>query len=298
MAEIASAAAGFREEQEAQRQRPPADVFISYACQDREKARLLCSRLVAAGVAYFLDEKDIRPGDEILSVLEAEIRQRGYYLVLLSHHSMASQWVTYEWAFAKGAGCNVRILKLESDVTVPPPLSSFLAGNDLDEEALYYAKQQYDRMSLAIFLRDVLKPLTLRAALAFRRVPGNDLVWEHPDINRWPEEDRDLALKRQLGLANDPLPRVRRIAVRLENNPPQIVLDCEREQEFKVSLFPKDNCLELIAWWSWDDKRTAKVHPAFWRASLGELVSLLDGRVAPLTPDGTEVDNQFPVTWA
>jgi len=293
-AQIAEAAKRFREEQEAERRRPPADVFISYSSQDREKARLLSTKLAEAEVAHFLDEKEMKPGEEIPSVLEEEIRKRGYYLLLLSKHSAGSQWVTYEWALAKGAGCHVRILRLESDVIVPAPLSSFVAGDDIEEEVLYYANKQYDRLSLQVLLRDILRPESLSAALKFRRVPGNDLLWEHPDIGSWPEEDRELALKRQFDLANDPSPRVARIELRLNETPPQLILHCELVQAFQLSIAPKGSYITLTDWWGLRGDRTVIVHPAFWRAALEELVSLLDGKRSLLT----EIENRFPVAWA
>jgi len=295
--QIAKAAESFREEQEAERQRSPADVFISYSSRDRQKALLLSTKLEEAGVSYFLDEKEIKPGDELPSTLEEEIRKRGYYLLLLSKHSAASQWVTYEWAFAKGAECKVRILRMESDAVIPAPLSSLVAGDDLEQEVLYYANQRYAHLSLQVFLRDILKPLTMRMALKFRHVPGRGSVWEDPDIESWPEKDRELAWKRQFDLAKDPSPRIARIEVRLNDTPPKLVLHCELEQPFELVIAPKGKHIALTSWWRLGEERTVIVHPAFWSAALQELVSLLEGKKTLLTRYDTEVDNLFPVTW-
>jgi hypothetical protein len=297
-AQVAQAAESFREEQEAERQRSPADVFISYSSRDRQKALLLCTKLEEAGVAYFLDEKEIKPGDELPPTLEEEIRKRRYYLLLLSKHSAASQWVTYEWALAKGAGCEVRILRMESDAVVPVPLSSFVAGDDLEQEVLYYANQRYVRLSLQVFLRDLLRPETMRMVLKFRHVQGHGSVWEHPDIESWPEEDRKLALYRQFDLAKGPSPRVACIEVRLNDTPPKLVLHCELERPFELVIAPKGKHIALTAWWRFGEDRTVIVHPAFWSAALQELISLLEGKDTLLTRHGTEVDNLFPVTWA
>ena len=269
-AQMAEAAERFREEQEAERRRPPANVFISYSSRDREKARLLCRKLDEAGIAYFLDEKEMKPGEEIPSVLEKEIRKRRYYLLLLSKHSAGSQWVIYEWGLAKGAGCHVRILRLESDVAVPAQLASIVAGDDLEKEVLYYTSQQYNRLSLQVFLRDTLKPLELLTALKFRRVPGHASLWEHPDIDSWPEKDRELAWKIQVDFAKGPSSRVARIEVRLNDTPPQLILHCKLEQAFQLSIAPKkDDYITLTRWWDSYGDRTVIVHPAFWRAAFG-----------------------------
>jgi hypothetical protein len=173
----------------------------------------------------------MKPGDELPPTLEREIRKRKYYLLLLSQHSAASQWVTYEWGVAKGAECNVRMLRFESGVVIPPPLSSVVAGDDLGQEVLYYINQKYDRLSLQVFLRDLLRPLTICVAANFRSASGHSSRWEHPNVASWPEEDRELRFKEQFDLVKDPAPpRVASIEVQFNENPPRLVLQCQRER--------------------------------------------------------------------
>ena len=54
--------------------------------RDRQKALLLCTKLEEAGVAYFLDEKEIKPGDELPSTRISDCTERGahntYFLVV------------------------------------------------------------------------------------------------------------------------------------------------------------------------------------------------------------------------
>jgi hypothetical protein len=199
---------------------------------------------------------------------------------------------------AKGAGCDVRILRVESDVVVPTPLSSIVAGDDLEQEVLYYANKKYDRLSLQVLLRDLLKPLTMGMAIKFRPVPGRSAVWEHPDAAKWLEADRKLAVLRQFDLARGPSPRVARIEVRRNGIPPKLVLQCELEQPFELVIAPEGEHIALTDWWHLHEHRTMIVHPAFWSAALEELVSLLKGEKTLLKRYGTEVDNLFPVTWA
>lgn len=299
IADIAESARTFRQQQEAERRRQPADVFISYSSPDRLAARQMAERLAAAGVTYFLDEKAMKPGDEIQSVLEEEIRKRHFYLLLLSEHSVASHWVVYEWALAKGAGCIVRVLRLQPDITVPAPLSSFVAGDDIDEEVAFYAKQQYDRVSLQVFLRDILRPLSFQTVRNFRRVQDQDAMWEHQDAQTWPQQDRDRELRRQfLDSDHDSPKRIARIEVRLDAAPPQLILHCELERPFELLIAPTGDSITLECWWYSHGDRIVNVHPAFWSAALNELVALLDGTSELLSRNGTEINNMFPVTWA
>jgi hypothetical protein len=297
-AQIAQAADEFRREQENERRRPPADVFISYSSLDREAARQLSRRLTEAGVDYFLDEKDIRAGDELSSRLEEEIRKRHYYLLLLSKHSAASQWVIYEWALAKGAGCDVRMLRLEPDAPIPGPLAAWVAGSDMEQEIAHFAAGRYSRLALQVLLRDVFRPYSPETVVRFLPVDGQAATWEHPDAPTWAEKDRELALLRQFDLAGEPRPRIARFEVHADSQAPKLVLHCERSSPFDLAIAPEGHMLHLTRWWDTGEAAVAIVHPAFWRAAVEELLALMNGRATLVQRNGTSVNNLFPVTWA
>jgi hypothetical protein len=298
MSQIAQAADNFRQEQETNRLRSPADVFVSYSSPDRDTAHLLSRRLEEEGVAFFLDQKEIRSGDELSSRLEEEIRKRKYYLLLLSKHSAVSRWVTYEWALAKGAGSDVRILRVDPDAPIPGPLSNFVAGSDLEDEVAWYVARRYDRLSLQVLIRDLFRPSSPEELLKYRPVVDQPFTWEHPDIARWEAEEKERAFLRQFDLAGDPGPKISRVQVRPDEVPPKWILHCELQRPFELAFSPAGQVLTVRQWWMDNNERTILLHPAFWRATIQELIALLEGRATLVTRHGTAVNNLFPVTWA
>jgi len=82
-------------------------VFISYASEDRELAREVRSRLSNAQKQGWLDSTSIIIGGDYRQEIDKAIRTAAAVVVLLTPHSVRSQYVTYEWAFALGAGVPV-----------------------------------------------------------------------------------------------------------------------------------------------------------------------------------------------
>ena len=171
------------------------------------------------------------------------------------------------------------MLRVEPAVVVPAPLSDNVAGEDQNEEVFYYASKKYDRVSLQVFLRDILRPLSMKLVTTFRPVPGGTLIWENPDVDRWAGQQQEMQFKVQLGLLSDPAPpRVARIEIHPNEDPPRLVLQCERERPFEVPIYPKEDRIALRSWWHLDEERVGIVHPAFWTAAVAELTSLLKAK--------------------
>src|SRR4029453_3520938 len=69
-----------------------ADVFLSYAKEDRSRAKIFATLLESCGWSVFWDHK-IGVGDEWRQVLESELDRASVVVVLWSHHSVKSTWV-------------------------------------------------------------------------------------------------------------------------------------------------------------------------------------------------------------
>ena len=74
---------------------PASDIFISYAHEDREKARALANVLTARGWKVWWDRK-IAPGEAFDEVIERELGTCKCAIVLWSAHSVHATWVRNE----------------------------------------------------------------------------------------------------------------------------------------------------------------------------------------------------------
>lgn len=72
-------------------------LFISHSSKDKGFANCLYADLIEQGYNPWLDEWDIKAGQSIPSEIQKGLAAADYTLVLLSPHSVKSNWVTVEW---------------------------------------------------------------------------------------------------------------------------------------------------------------------------------------------------------
>lgn len=70
--------------------------FISYSSKDQEFAQRLHNDLQGNGVRCWFDREDLKIGDKFRVRIDESIRLYDKLLLVLSEHSLASNWVTYE----------------------------------------------------------------------------------------------------------------------------------------------------------------------------------------------------------
>ncbi len=91
--------------------------FLSYSSKDGEFAAQLYSSLTGAGVRVFWDHFDVFPGEELEVQIAEAIREHRRLLVVLSQHSMASEWVVREielaWLHRRESLLPVRLCPIE-----------------------------------------------------------------------------------------------------------------------------------------------------------------------------------------
>lgn len=103
------------------------DIFISYAQEDREKARVMAHALTAQGWDVWWD-RSIPAGKMFDEVIEEAIDAANCIIVLWSKRSVASQWVKTE----AGEGMQRKILVpilIEKDVKIPLPFRRVQAAD-------------------------------------------------------------------------------------------------------------------------------------------------------------------------
>ncbi|MBI1258251.1 MAG: TIR domain-containing protein [Chloroflexi bacterium] len=98
-------------------------VFISYKHTDGLLARLLTLELKAAGIDYWWDDH-LKPGENWSASIDDQIRGALALILLISPESQKSEYVTYEWSFAIGAGVPVFPLVITKVEAIHPRLSS------------------------------------------------------------------------------------------------------------------------------------------------------------------------------
>jgi hypothetical protein len=102
-----------------------ADVFLSYAKEDRTRAKSLAGVLESCGWSVFWDHK-ITAGDEWRRVIQLELDRAVAVVVLWSHSSITSTWVQEEAERGR-----TRLVSVLVDDVVPPLGFSSLQGVSL-----------------------------------------------------------------------------------------------------------------------------------------------------------------------
>jgi len=96
----------------------PYRVFVSYAHEDKTRARKLKDYLVDLGLRVVWDES-IRPGERFSDRIRCDISRAHLFVPLLTPVSVERPWVHHETGFAMGLG--VPVLPVAMD-TVPPAM--------------------------------------------------------------------------------------------------------------------------------------------------------------------------------
>lgn len=71
-------------------------VFVSYATDDKDKARMLLEALRDAEVSGWMDESDLTTGGASAQKMRDSIRRASAVIVLISEQSVKSKWVQFE----------------------------------------------------------------------------------------------------------------------------------------------------------------------------------------------------------
>lgn len=94
--EIPSSTANSSENQQSGSKKEVPSAFISYSSQDREFAEGLAIDLKNRNLDAWFDQWEIRVGDSLIDKIGQGIRHNDFLIVVLSPHSVASEWVKKE----------------------------------------------------------------------------------------------------------------------------------------------------------------------------------------------------------
>lgn len=82
-------------------------IFVSYQHGDGDFADVLMNKLEKEGYSIWVDNEKINAGEDWRNEIDQAIKEAFALIVIMSPEAKASEYVTYEWAFAWGAGVKV-----------------------------------------------------------------------------------------------------------------------------------------------------------------------------------------------
>src|SRR2546421_1881350 len=85
----------------------PKHVFISYQHEDGDFAQVLINKIKEAGFETWVDSDRLHAGEDWRVEIDSAIKNAIALIVIMTPEAKASEYVTYEWAFAWGAGVKV-----------------------------------------------------------------------------------------------------------------------------------------------------------------------------------------------
>jgi hypothetical protein len=116
--------------------------FVSYSSHDRAEVLRRVPMLTAAGIGYFQDLLDLKPGDRWSDELYRRIDESDVMFLFWSSAAKASEAVQKEWRYAlerRGEGF-IRPVLIEGPPVPPPPPE--LAGLHFNDSVLYFLRQE------------------------------------------------------------------------------------------------------------------------------------------------------------
>lgn len=84
-----------------------AHIFISYSHNDSDFVNALIEKLKEADFSAWIDAEQLRAGEDWRQSIDDGIRASFVLIAVMSPEAKSSEYVTYEWAYAWGAGVKV-----------------------------------------------------------------------------------------------------------------------------------------------------------------------------------------------
>ena len=138
-------------------------VFLSHGHADKPFVRLIAAELRNAGLAPWLDELELLPGDSLIVAISKAVAESTYVIAFLSRSSITSAWVEKELAIAMTLGIQqkrVIVLPVLLPGLTSERIPAFLLDQlyiDMREPANYDGAltQLYRRMLTADAAKDI-----------------------------------------------------------------------------------------------------------------------------------------------
>lgn len=103
-------------------------IFISYSRHDLEVVDQITGKMQEAGISVWIDREQIQAGKTWRAQIVQAIDTCDAFVLMLSTHSAASENVRKEMDLAQDSGRTLFIIKLDSEVNLPPAMRYQLVG--------------------------------------------------------------------------------------------------------------------------------------------------------------------------
>lgn len=161
-------------------------VFVSYSWSDAAAADDVTAMLESREIQYVQDREAIDGGEVIGEWVEEQLRLCSNYLLILSEESASSNWCTYEFGVAVGAGTHILVYIID-DIDVPP-FAARAAVRELRDLDSFFSKARIDVGAVDEFIAEALETDLDRLRTSVPR-PGAELpTWDA--ANRWERAGR------------------------------------------------------------------------------------------------------------
>ena len=170
---------------------PMADIFLSYANEDREKARAVAGLLESAGCTVWWDRR-IPAGRTWRSMIEEALRDMRCMVVLWSTHSVGSDWVKEEAEEARALGRLIPVLI--EPVKPPVGFRSIQAADLTDWDG---SKDSLGARQLIADLESLMGKSPPRKLSDFEEVPREKQPIPEPSVEETHAVDRSNRRKLQ-----------------------------------------------------------------------------------------------------
>lgn len=97
-------------------------VFISYKHEEKDFTDIMIHQLQSAGFQVWVDIEQLRAGENWRESINFAIHDSFAVVLIISPSSKVSEYVTYEWAYAQGAGIKVIPVMLKQTDKLHPQL--------------------------------------------------------------------------------------------------------------------------------------------------------------------------------
>ncbi|MCA0455029.1 MAG: HEAT repeat domain-containing protein [Chloroflexi bacterium] len=121
-------------------------VFVSYKHEEQEFVEMLIRQLLAAGFKVWIDTEQLRAGENWRESINDAIKDCFALILVISPESKASQYVTYEWAYAQGAGVKVIPLLYKATEKLHPQIENLQYLDFTDR-----ARPSWDKLMRRLF---------------------------------------------------------------------------------------------------------------------------------------------------